>query len=120
MRFANGRYPIAHDQEQEPIDNPSQRLILQDDSLKMRKRPDYAYDTENGYARVWTWWYTPKDCTDMIKDVRAKGLAKGLLKMEILIAQEAYAESMDWFTRNGFERDEGRGSGDLLSFVRAL
>ena len=118
--IANGRYPIAHDDDQEPIDNPNQRLTFENEDLKFRRRPDYAFDTMNGYARLWLWHYQPQDCLELLKEVRDKGKARGLHTMEILISQEAYSESMAWFARNNFERDEARGSGDMLSFTRPL
>lgn len=118
--IANGRYPIAHDPEQEPIDNPRQRLTFENEDVRFRKRPDYLFDTDNGIARLWLFYASPVIENDLIREVRDKGRARGCTKMEILISQDAYSESMGWFTKYQFERDESRGAGDLLSFTRPL
>ena len=118
--IANGRYPIAHDPEQEPIDNPFQRLTFENEDIRYRRRPDYAFDTENGIARLWAFHFPTSDIRDLIKEVREKGKARGCRTIEILIAQDAYAESEGYLRTNGFERDESRGTGDLLSFTRPL
>jgi hypothetical protein len=96
--------------------NP-QHLVLPDDSVTRRRKPEHVFNPDTGILRIDLWFNSPEreDVKQLIKQVIKDARPRGLRRVVILIAAETAAavETYAFFSRNRFERNGFEPAGYL-------
>jgi hypothetical protein len=86
-------------------------LILEDNSVARRRRPEHDFNPETGELRIDLWFNNPErdDIKQFILQVMRDARHRGLRKTVIIVAAETFAsiDAYTFFSRNEFERRLG-------------
>jgi|SRR6185437_9831132 len=94
-------------------------LILEDDTVARRRRPESVFNQETGELRIDLWFNNPErdDIKQSVRQAMRDARPRGLRRTTIIIAAETFAsiEAYTFFSRNKFER---RLSEEPAGFIR--
>jgi hypothetical protein len=107
-RFDGDYIPSAPFNPHAMSQSDPRHLILEDDSVARRRRPEHIFNPETGELRIDLWFNNPEkdDVKQFIKQSCRNVRPRGLRKIVIIIAAETFAsiDAYTFFSRNKFER----------------
>jgi hypothetical protein len=102
--------------------NP-QHLMLEDDTVTRRRRPEHVFNPDTGILRIDLFFNSPEreDVKQLVKQTIKDARPRGLRRVVILIAAETAAavETYAFFSRNKFER-KGFEPAGYLRYEKAV